>query len=190
MINLLASNTTSADTTLIWNITSISISAILSILTIINTIILTKGDRKQQAYRDIIAKQRLKDYNDIRAFLSEFLQEANILITTKNHINFDKSYCNLICQFKPQYAEDFEILSLLNCINVELHNYIENKMADDLDSLYEKLEYVRRKILAYCYANWQCIKEELGKTKMQHKNTSQIYNKIFTSIQQNYENKK
>lgn len=81
MLNLLLADINQE--TLNVSIASIVVSAFISILTIINTILLTRRDRKQQAYREVIAKQRLKDYNDIREYLSIFLHNLNEILGTK-----------------------------------------------------------------------------------------------------------
>lgn len=100
---------------------------------------------------------------------------------------FDKSYCDLMCQFKPQYSEDQEILKELAQLKSYVCEFYFQNKCDNVDKIKKLANKIKNKILAYCAANWQCIKAELGKTKMKHENTSESYNDILNKIEKNDE---
>lgn len=172
----------SSDPQLILSIFSVVATLAIGVFTLLNTIILAKWNKKNQGYREVIAKQRLKDYNDIRECLSEFMIGINTFVDNGDKTQFNMSYCKLICQFKPQYTEDKEILNKI----YELHEKIINAEKGNSENLAEinnLSDKIRNMVYAYCAANWQCIKTELGKTKMKHDNTSEIYNNILKKIE-------
>ena len=70
---LLTEEANSNNQTSIWlSSFSLGITFLLGVVTLINSLLISRSDRKQQGYREVIAKQRLQEYNDIRQYLVMF----------------------------------------------------------------------------------------------------------------------
>ena len=98
--------------------------------------------------------------------------------------DFDSAYLNLICQFKPQYKEDAEILHQLSQFKILINKREKSNISsEDEIKIRTVCDNIKNMIFAYCAANWKCIKEELGKTEMKYNNSSEYYKEILSEIE-------
>ncbi len=184
---LLTEEANSNNQTSIWlSSFSLGITFLLGVVTLINSLLISRSDRKQQGYREVIAKQRLQEYNDIRQYLVMFLQTVDIYL--KNNLldssGFDSAYLNLMCQFKPQYKEDAEILHQLSQFKNLINKCEKSNISPEVEiKIRTACDNIKNMIFAYCAANWKCIKEELGKTEMKYNNSSEYYKEILSKIE-------
>ena len=147
-----------------------------------------KMDRRSANYREIIAKQRLREYNQIREFLSNFLWSIRNYIrlaSEDSKILYEKAYLQLYCQFKPQYDEDIEILTCMEKIDAIINPLSDNKTIQQ--TIYAHMKELRIMVSAYTAAKWSCIKEEIGEsTKLTYKESKVKYKELREKIEKQY----
>lgn len=148
-------------------------TVLISVISIVVASIISVRSIRSQKYVEIIARQRLEDYNNIRKYLSEFIAIASISfnnIKEEYLESFEKAYYNLICNFKPQYDEDKQIIETMESIRAAITQ--KNPSTSNQQILCTEL---LQKVTAYNAANWECIKQETGKTHMNHENFKKYY---------------
>lgn len=164
-----------------------TVSIVLQVLTILISIgsivvasIISVRSIRNQNYIEIIARQRLEDYNNIRKYLAEFITILSIIPSSINEDyleKFENAYNTLLCHFKPQYDEDKSILKIMADIRNEIYSLYKN--ASSINALafnpQDECSNLRQKVIAYNAANWECVKEEAGKTRMSHDNFKNFY---------------